>query len=147
MEAPHSCFCKGCQGQAGKTLQGICRNGNKDIPSCFCSHKQSFPCTLISKTSSTLRPGWKQQAKMTGFGKYLFLLQTKPLSVHSLCYCPSLAFRDLFGTNCSKHTFSNHLSCLIFPAHLPFCFWKHPFISLKHILNWRIFYFFQILIA
>lgn len=122
MEAPRSGFCKGCQGQAGKTLQGICRNGNKDIPSWFCSRKYSFPCTLTSKTSSTLKPGWKQQAKLTGVWEVSVStprdptsarnhsLQTKPLSVHSLCSCPSLAFRDSFGTNCTKQTLFQTIS-------------------------------------
>lgn len=116
MEAPHCCFCKGCQGQAGKTLQDICGNGNKDIPSWFCSHKHSFPCTLTSKTSSTLRPGWKEQAKLTGVWEVSVSaprdpssarshsFQTKSPSVHSLCSCLSLALRVLLGTNCTKQT-------------------------------------------
>lgn len=77
MEAPRYCFCKGRRGQAGKALQDICTNGNKDIPSWFCSQKQSFQRTLTFQTSSTLRAGTGTASQVhCVLGSICFCLET-----------------------------------------------------------------------
>lgn len=139
---PLCCSFKGCQGQAGETLQDTCMNRTKGILSLFCPQKHSFQCTLTFQTSSTLRAGMGTSQAQWAWGNTCFCLKRstfcqKLLTLNHSQPPPSapplLWLSELLGTSCTgdalfqtiaKASFSpltfrsaSANTCVIFPKH------------------------------
>lgn len=157
MEAPCWCFLK----DAGARQEKLCRvfagMEIKTFQVGFVPIGTAFHAHWHPKAAAHSDLDRNSKPSSLGFGKCLFLLQeiqllpelthSKPLSVHFLCSCPSLALRDLFGTNYTEQTLFQTIS----HAWLSLLIFHYAFANIHYLpktyLELRSFLFFQILIA